>query len=540
MWVGATVVGASRSARTAASSALTYVSSFPTEREPPAARRDAPARDTGLAVLLGPVSSIDTVGGYTVYKGFVFLTTIGAIWALLAATRLLRGEEDAGRWQLVLAGGTRPRAGTAATLVALGGAVGVVFAGTTAAHAARRPQPRRRRSASARRVLYGLSIAIAPAVFVARRRGHVAARPHPPRRDRARHGRASASTFVLRMIADSGPGTRWLLWATPFGWTELMRPFTENDPWPLRRRARDRRCSCWRRGRRSLRRAATSATACSRRATSRRLRPFGLGSPFGLACPARAAGPRRVVRRALRPPGLLFGIIAKVDDRLGARSRSATPSTSSACRARFVNQYLGVAFLLVATVVALLPAGQIGAASDEETSGRLVHVLVATDPPRRRWFAGRLALGGRGRRRAGVARRARRVARRDEPGRRPRASASMLGAGLNVVPTALVALGIGAVVLAVAPRAAATAVYAVVVWSLVVDLSASMVDGPRWLEHLSLFHYMALAPAQDIDPTTVAITLAVGSAAVRARHCPLRPPGRAARMSACHNRRARD
>ena len=69
-------------------------------------------------MLLGPVSAIDTVGGYTVYKGFVFLTTIGAIWALLAATRLLRGEEDAGRWQLVLAGSTRAARATAATLVA--------------------------------------------------------------------------------------------------------------------------------------------------------------------------------------------------------------------------------------------------------------------------------------------------------------------------------------------------------------------------------------------------------------------------------------
>ena len=39
--------------------------------------------------------------------------------------------------------------------------------------------------------------------------------------------------FVVRMIADSGPSTRWLLWLTPFGWTERMRPFTDNDWRPL-------------------------------------------------------------------------------------------------------------------------------------------------------------------------------------------------------------------------------------------------------------------------------------------------------------------
>ena len=82
-------------------------------------------------MLLGPVSAIDTVGGYTVYKGFVFLTTIGAIWGLLIATRLLRGEEDAGRWQLVLAGRARAARATGATLAACFAAVGVIFVGTT-------------------------------------------------------------------------------------------------------------------------------------------------------------------------------------------------------------------------------------------------------------------------------------------------------------------------------------------------------------------------------------------------------------------------
>ena len=86
----------------------------------------------------------------------------------------------------------------------------------------------------------------------------------------------------------------------------------------------------------------------------------------------------------------------------------------------------------------------------------------------------------------------------------------MVGAGLNVVPTALVTLGVGAVLLAIAPRAAAAAVYAVVSWSLIVDLLGSMVASLKWLEHVSLFHYMALAPAQDIDPAAVAITVAIG------------------------------
>jgi len=83
----------------------------------------------------------------------------------------------------------------------------------------------------------------------------------------------------------------------------------------------------------------------------------------------------------------------------------------------------------------------------------------------------------------------------------------LLGAGLNVVATALLVLGIGAVVVALAPRLAAPAVYAVVIWSLILGLLTSMVDSVRWLDHLSLFHYMALAPADDPRPATPALTL---------------------------------
>ena len=45
------------------------------------------------------------------------LTIVGAIWGLLTATRLTRGEEDAGRWELLLTGPTT-RARAAAQAVA--------------------------------------------------------------------------------------------------------------------------------------------------------------------------------------------------------------------------------------------------------------------------------------------------------------------------------------------------------------------------------------------------------------------------------------
>jgi putative exporter of polyketide antibiotics len=88
----------------------------------------------------------------------------------------------------------------------------------------------------------------------------------------------------------------------------------------------------------------------------------------------------------------------------------------------------------------------------------------------------------------------------------------MVGAGLNVIPTALLVLGFGAMAVALAPRAAARTVYVVVTASLIIDLLASMVDSAAWLGHLSLFHYMALAPAEDVDPTTIVVTVVLAAA----------------------------
>jgi ABC-2 type transport system permease protein len=172
------------------------------------------------------------------------------------------------------------------------------------------------------------------------------------------------------------------------------------------------------------------------------------------------------------------------------------------------NQFLGIGFLLIATVVALLPAGQLGAAGAEETSGRLGNVL--SGPTRRaNWFLGRLGLsmativtagllGGVG---TWVGARLQGL---------DLGLGTLLGAGLNVIPTALLALGIGSVVLSVAPRIASVSVYSVLTWPVFVDLLAPILPGVGWAQRLSLFHYLALVPGQDAEPRTVTLTATLG------------------------------
>lgn len=483
--------------------ATTWLATYPTAQDRQQAA-DAVGSDTGLRILLGPINDIATVGGYTVYKNFVFLSVVGAVWAVLAATRVLRGEEDAGRWQLQLAGATRPGRATAATLAGLGAALAVVLALTAALALLTARDPALGMPAGTT-LLYALTLTSVPAVFAGV--GALASQLARTRRTATGLGLAGCGVaFVLRMVADAGEQTRWVAWLTPFGWAELVRPYTRDDPRPLLLAAAA-----------VLALAAASVVAAGRRDVG-----AGLVGARDTTAPRRF-GLRSVLAFSLRlelptlvawivgavVAGVLMGVFAKV-------AAGALPAALRDSLARYglaggaLDAFLGIAFLVLGTVVALLPAAQVSAAAAEEASGRLVHLLAAP-VPRRVWLGGRLLVTAGAVVVAAVLGALGVLAGAAGQGLDLDA-ATLLGAGLNVVPTALVALGIGAVVLAVAPRAAGPAVYVVVVWSVLADLVAPLAGRLEPLEEVSLFHTMALLPGESADPLTLAVTTAAGLA----------------------------
>jgi ABC-2 type transport system permease protein len=488
---------------TIASSALTYASTYATA----ASRRHVAAvtgTDLGLRVLLGPVGDIGTVGGYTVYKCFVTLTCIGALWGLFAATRLLRGEEDAGRWQLVLAGAIRPARATAATLAGIGGGVFVLAAGATAITAVAATD-HRLAFAGADILLYGCSLAVAPLVFAGV--GAVTSQLAQSRRVANALGMVVfAVAMVVRMLADAGASTRWLLWLTPFGWIERVRPFTAPDGRSLIVALAVVTFLVVGAVMLAARRDVGDGVVVARdRAEAR---AFGLRNAWGLAV-RQQLGSIVGWLVGVTLGGLALGVVAQVADDALSRS-SADVLHGFGVSGTLVQDYFGVAFLLLAATIALVPAPQLTSLAEDDADGRLGLVVAL---PVRRWhyFVSRLLLA------IGVVTAAAVLAATGawfgaESQGVDIALGTLLGAGLNVVPVAAVVLGIGLVVLALVPRAAAPTVYAVVIGSLVISLLASLVASTRWLERLSLFHYMALAPARPVDATAAAALLGVALA----------------------------
>ena len=110
-----------------ASSAISYTRFYKT-----AAQRDALAAAYGsnqaTSALFGPAPQLQTVAGFTVFKISMTLILLGAVWGLLTSTRLLRGEEDSGRWELLLAGQTTRRRAGVQALGGLGAGVVALWA----------------------------------------------------------------------------------------------------------------------------------------------------------------------------------------------------------------------------------------------------------------------------------------------------------------------------------------------------------------------------------------------------------------------------
>jgi ABC-2 type transport system permease protein len=490
---------------TAAATELSYRSTFPTAAS--RARLAASMQgNAGFQALFGTIHRIDTVAGYTAYKTGMFLGILGAIWGLLAATRLLRGEEDAGRWELLLAG--RTTRGRAALQAAFGLGVGMLalWLPTAALVTAAGASSRVGIGAGAS-LAFATSLVATAAVFMAV--GTLASQLAASRHDANLIGASVlAAAYLVRMAADSDSGLSWLRWTSPLGWVEELRPLTGFRPFPLV----------------PLFVLVALLVAVSVALAARR----DLGAS---ALPSRDAPPARTLLlfgqagltiRLTRAAvlawltvslglGVVFGLVAQAAGsalhgspgleralaRLGAGSAGAAA-------------YLGFVFLVAAILVAVAVAGQVAAMRNEEASGHLDNLLVRP-VARWRWLVVRLALG------IGLVLAASAlVGVAAWLGARSQHAAigfvDLLEAGLNVAPPALLVLGVGGLAFGLWPRGAIGVTYGLVVWSFLAEILASLSDSAGWLRNTSPLLQIEPAPAASPDWGTAAWLVGIGLA----------------------------
>jgi ABC-2 type transport system permease protein len=466
--------------------------------------------NAGISALIGPAHQIQTVAGFTTWSSLGTLSILGAVWGLLAGTRLLRGEEDALRWELLLAGQTTRRGAAAQALVGLGAGVATLWF-VTALITVVVGQSSSVHVHVGSALFFALALVSSAAVFLAA--GALTSQLAATRRQAATYaGAALGVCYALRMVADSGTGLAWLRWVTPLGWVEQLQPLTAPQPLALVPIV--------------LLTAVLAGVAvhlAGIRDLGASILPDGahaephtrlLFGPVGLTI--------RLVRStvvgwaiAIVAMALLVGFVAK-------EAGSALSSSSSVSRVisrlgvphAGAAGYIGVSFLIVALLVALAAAGQVSATRGDEAEGRLDHLLVRP-VSRVSWLSGRvgvtaavLLVSGF---LAGVS--AWLGAASQHAGLN---FTSVLDAGLNVIPPALCILGIGVLMLGIWPRAASVATYGVLAWSFLIELVGGLINANHWLLDTSLFHQMAPAPAVSPNWTSGASLVAVGIAAFTA------------------------
>ncbi|MBO4206075.1 polyketide antibiotic transporter [Micromonospora echinofusca] len=203
--------------------ATTYASTFTDTMD--AAALAALAENPAIRTLFGQPVALDSAGGFTVWRTGTVLAVLVGVWALLTATRITRGAEDAGHWNLLLAGRIPlstvvMRHATvlvaAVLLTGLATATALTTAGTPPVGAA----------------LHGASIALVGVFFAAA--GVLAAQMLPNRAAASGATVALLSAgLLLRMIGDGVDALGWLRWLSPFGLAALSRPYHDNRIVPL-------------------------------------------------------------------------------------------------------------------------------------------------------------------------------------------------------------------------------------------------------------------------------------------------------------------
>jgi ABC-2 type transport system permease protein len=465
---------------------------------------EALARNPAIRTLFGEPVALDDPGGFTVWRTGATLAVLLAVWSSLAATRITRGEEDAGRWHLLLSGRTTLPGAVHSHLGVL--AVVPIIAGAATATAMITAGAGVRGS-----LLHGAGLAAVGFFFVAL--GGLTAQLFGRRS--AANGAAAAIVVVgllTRMVGDGVTALAWLRWTSPFGLVALTRPFDTDHGLPLA----------------VLVFAAVMLLTLTARLAARR----DLGASIMAASGGRPARTRLLgsvtafaIRRTLRPLAgwaagvaayfLLIGLVARsMSDFLMANPQFTQMAAQAGFSLGTIEGYAATLFALLAIPVGAFVAARLAALAADEGSRRLA-LLLAAPVTRTKLLAAEAATA------TGAALILTTVA-----GIALWAGSATVGAGLdlgdalagalNVVPIVLLCLGAAVLALGWAPRGVAAIGALPAAGGFLWQVIADSIQAPTWVSAMSPFAHLAAVPATAPHWPAAFVMTALGAVGVTA------------------------
>jgi len=450
--------------------------------------------NVGLKALLGLPHAINTIAGFTEWRALGVVMLIGAIWGMMLSTKLLRGDEEDGRLELLLAGETNMQNATAQALAGMG--IGLIlFFAIIASIVVSTGHLAKIQFATGPSLLLALTMTISAALFMAV--GAVTSQIAGTKRQALTLAAGVFGiSFMLRALADASNSQPWLRSISPLGWLEQLQPLTGIHPlWfiPLGITIMALVIlSIFLAGKRDLGEGFLKEKAAPRSHFS------FLSSVWGLAFRL-TEGSILGWTIVMAVISLLFGGVAKsaAQALLASQTVDSYLTKLNTNLSTGASTFLGLIFMIFSLLLMVMVAGSVSSLREEEASSHLDNLLVRSTS-RSTWLASRLfsiliALTLTGTVIGLVTWSAIRTQNLDI------SLHTLLQAGINTAFPALFLLGIGTLIFGLLPRLASTLSYGYIAIAFLIQFVASALNVPNWVLDLSVLHHMALAPAVAPD-----------------------------------------
>ena len=494
-WVYVVVIGV-------ASNAFTFARLYKTESSRQslvASGLDNPA----LIFLYGRLNG-DSVGALTAWRYGVWGALFAALMSIFLVIRHTRGDEEAGRLELI--GSARvgrqaplasalavavlanalltlllclilpplglPAAGSVALALAIG-TCGLAFTGVSLVAA---------QLTAGARAARGLAIGVLGVSFLARAVGD----------------------------ATGASGPSWLTWTLPLGWTEMLRPYSGERWWVLALPLALFAACVW-----------LAFWLAARRDHGAGLFP---DRPGRSAASAALSGPAPLAWRLQWPAlagwaagyAVMFavcGAAAKgIGQLVGTSSALNKEFTRIGGQSAIVDAYLAALMLLAGLVAAAYGVSAVLRSHAEETAGRADPVLAGS-VGRVRWGLSHLLVACAGT--AGllaVAGVATGLGYGLSVGGAAHQTARMLGAGIAQLPAALVIIGVAVLALGAAPDACVAIAWSAVGLTVLLDIFGQALQLSHWVLDISPFTHAPRLPGGAVSTEAILLLIVIALA----------------------------
>jgi len=462
------------------------------------------SNNIGIELLIGKAPQSALTAAYVAWNTAIVIVVIGSIWALLMATKYFRGDEESGRTEALLSGQTTEKKAALNVLAGLWASLSVLFLIMSVLFIA---------VGKHRGVDYGTHASLYFAFVVTLgiglflMVGALASQLMPTRsRAAAVAGFTLGIFYLMRGIGDV-TSAHWLINVTPLGWVEKAQPLSQPDPiWLVPFAiliALLFILTLYFASKRDYQESIISDKTDTK--PHYRL----LKSPFSLAVRL-TRGTNIGWLIAIFVTSLIYGLITKSTGQAFSQSKGYERAIKHFIQTAKLSStllFLGMIFLIQIILIMVLAANSVNASRREEALGYLDNFLVQPYA-RLRWLLGRLNLTFLVIIAAGIV--------------------TTLGiwlgildqntgvslhtltlASINALVPAVFIIGVGILAIGFYPRLTSIAAYAVLVWSLLIELVGTGLKLNHWLLDTSLLHQVTLAPSVNPNWSVNLIIVAI-------------------------------